>query len=111
MSKGAVQKLTRLLEVEREALLDGDFAALGSLIEEKEALAGQFNETNARDLQILSTALSRNSALFAAAREGVNTVRSTLQKQRQARNTLSSYDSSGKATKISQPARMTERRY
>lgn len=111
MSNSAAQKLARLLEVERAALLKGDFAAVGDLIEEKEALAAQFNDTNARDLRMLSTALAHNSALFAAARDGVNTVRSTLEKQRQARNTLSSYDSSGKATQISQPERMTERRY
>lgn len=111
MSKGAAQKLARLLEVERAALLKGDFATVGVLIEEKEALAAQFDSGNAQDLRLLSTALAQNSALFAAARDGVNTVLTTLERQRQARNTLSSYDSSGRATNISQPERMTERRY
>lgn len=111
MSKGAVQKLAKLLEVEREALLRGDFETVGGLIQEKETLAAQFDDANARDLRVLSNALTHNSALFAAAREGVSAVQTTLQEQRQARNTLSSYDSSGKATKISQPARLTERRY
>jgi hypothetical protein len=59
----------------------------------------------------LASALARNSTLFAAAREGVGTVLTTLNQQRAARTTLSSYDSSGKATQISQPKRGTERRF
>ncbi len=111
MGKNAVQKLSQLLEVERAALLKGDFEAVGALIEEKESIAAQFNHANAQDLRLLSAALAHNSKLFAAAREGVSAVRSTLQQQHQARNTLSSYDSSGRATTISQPGRLTERRY
>ena len=111
MTKRAIDRLTHLLEVEREALLKGDFESLGALIEEKESLATQFDEANAAELRLLSTALAHNSILFAAAHEGVTTVVTTLRQQRAARTTLSSYDSSGKATQISQPERGTERRY
>ncbi|MCW1950703.1 MAG: hypothetical protein KIH44_004975 [Octadecabacter sp.] len=107
----AVERLARLLEVERVALLNGDFDAIGGLVAEKEALSTQFDDANAPELKLLSIALARNSSLFAAAHEGVTAVVSTLRQQRAARTTLSSYDSSGKATQISQPERGTERRY
>jgi hypothetical protein len=111
MTKRAIDQLTDLLEVERAALLQGDFETIGTLIPEKEALATQFEDADAADLRLLASALAHNSTLFAAAREGVGTVLTTLTQQRAARTTLSSYDSSGKATQISQPARGTERRY
>lgn len=107
----AVDRLARLLEIEHVALLSGDFETVGGLVAEKEVLATQFDDANATELKFLSTALARNSTLFAAAHEGVTTVVSALRQQRAARTTLSSYDSSGKATQISQPERGTERRY
>lgn len=106
-----VDKLTQLLEVERQALLKGDFDTLGELVTTKEALVTQFDDANAAELNILAAALARNSALFAAAHEGVTAVVSTLQQQRAARTSLSSYDSAGRATQIIRPERGTERRY
>ncbi|MCF2871618.1 flagellar protein FlgN [Octadecabacter sp. G9-8] len=111
MSKTVTDRLARLLDAEREALLKGDFEAVEALMPEKEALANSFDETNAANLRLLSAALLRNSALLVAAKEGVSTVMTTLKKQRDARMTLSSYDSHGNATKISQPTRGTERRF
>ncbi len=111
MSKRAVSQLAHLLEVERAALLKGDFETVVALVAEKEALATQFEDAGTAELHTLSSALERNSALFSAAREGVGTVLKTLREQRAARTTLSSYDSSGKATQISRPERGTERRF
>ena len=111
MSKRAVVQLAHLLEVERAALLSGDLEAVGALTAEKEALTTGFEGSDAGELQALSMALHRNEALLAAARDGVSTVLTTLRQQRDARISLSSYDSSGKATKIGQPARGTERRF
>lgn len=111
MTKRAMGQLTHLLEVERAALLKGDFETVGALIPEKEALSTQFEDAGAADLRLLAAALAHNSTLFAAAREGVGAVLATLNQQRAARTTLSSYDSSGKATQISQPTRGTERHF
>ncbi len=111
MTTRAIGQLTHLLEVERAALLKGDFETVGALIPQKEALATKFEGAGAAELRLLASALARNSTLFAAAREGVVTVLTTLNQQRAARTTLSSYDSSGKATQISQPKRGTERRF
>lgn len=111
MSKSATEQLSRLLDTERQALLSGDLSAVGELTAEKEALVETFESSNIEDLRLLATALTRNSALLVAAREGVADVLGTLRKQRDARMSLSSYDSSGKATKIEQPSRATERRF
>lgn len=111
MSKRALDRLSQILEIERTALLAGDLGALEALGPEKEAIAATFDESDGRELQSISGALARNGALLAAARDGVTTVLSTLQNQRTARSTLSSYDSSGKATTISKTPHGTERRF
>ena len=78
MTKREIGQLTHLLEVERVALLKGDFETVGALIPQKEALATQFEGAGAAELRLFASALARNSTLFAAAREGVLTVLTTL---------------------------------
>ena len=111
MSKRAIQKLHRLLDVERAALLAGDLDAIKDLAADKEGLLQEFGGANSRDLAKLSGALARNGALLSAAQDGVALVLTTLRKQRDARQTLSGYDSTGKSTTISQRAHGTERRF
>lgn len=111
MSKRATQRLQKLLDVERAALLDGDLSTIADLAIEKETLVREFGDTNTRDLSMLAAALTRNGALIAAAQDGVSQVISTLRNQQEARQTLSGYDSNGKATTISKPAHGTERRF
>jgi len=111
MTTRAIERLTRLLEVERIALLEGDFETVGALIDEKEALVVSFGPENRNDLRLLSVALTHNSALFSASLEGVSTVVETMRQQSAARTKLSGYDSSGKPTEISRTTPATERRY
>lgn len=111
MSRRAVERLAQLLEVERKALLSGDFEELNALTEEKEALASQLEGASARDIHAVSAALKRNGEMLAASLEGVSTVLATLAQQRAARESLSSYDSGGNATRISSTSGGTERRF
>lgn len=111
MSKRAIDRLNNLLEVERAALLAGDLEAVGALSAEKESLATGFDRAEKHELRAISQALNRNGVLLAAAQEGVSSVLATLKQQRVARSSLSSYDSSGKSTTISQSTRGTERRF
>lgn len=111
MTTRAIDRLTHLLEVERAALLLGDLEAVGALAEEKEALATSFEGTQSDDLAALSGALERNGALLAAAQQGVSTVLATLRNQRAARESLSTYDSAGKAKTIGQASQGTVRRF
>lgn len=111
MTKRAIEKLSRLLEIERSALIQGDLDKVMELIPEKEQLAQQFDGDNAVALKALSMKLSQNARLLAAARDGVSDVVTTLRRQRSARTTLSSYDQSGKPTQIVQSHSKTERRF
>ena len=111
MSKRATHRLQKLLEVERAALLNGDLSAIADLATEKETLVQEFADVNSHDLSLLSAALTRNGALLTAAQDGVSQVISTLRDQQEARQTLSGYDSNGKATTITKPAHGTERRF
>ena len=111
MSKRAATRLSQLLRIERDALLAGDLDTVGTLVEEKAALAEALRESDAVELRGLTADLNYNSRLLAAAREGVVAVLNTLQQQRKARNSLASYDSKGKATQISPSSGGTERRF
>ncbi|MCF2905949.1 hypothetical protein L0666_13195 [Octadecabacter sp. CECT 8868] len=111
MSKHAVQRLKKILDAERAALLSGDFATVDTLAEEKTRLSQRIGPEDRRELSALSGALAQNSALLAAARDGVSNVLKALANQRAARQKLSSYDSSGKATMIAQQPAKTERRF
>lgn len=111
MRKTSVEKLAKLLDAERDALLAGDFESVAALIPEKEALAARFHDAKSADLKLLSATLMRNSVLLAAAKEGVASVVTTLNQQRAARAGLSSYDSAGRATQIGQTTGKTERRF
>ena len=111
MSNAPIDRLIRLLEAEKTALLAGDFEAVGAMIPEKEALAQSFEQSDSGALSILADTLARNGVLLAAAKDGVSTVVQTMRQQRDARRTLSSYDKNGNATQISQPTRATERRF
>lgn len=111
MSKSVVDRLSHLIMIEREALLAGDLDAVGALAEEKEGLAQALEKVNSAELQALSSQLDHNGRLLAAAREGVVAVLTTLKNQREARSSLASYDSTGKATQISPVGGGTERRF
>lgn len=111
MGNRAVEQLRRLLQEEREALLTGDLATVGAMVAEKESLTQKIEATNPLELKLLSEDLARNGALLAAAKMGVDRVIATLRDQRAARMSLSTYNSDGQPTKISQPVGKTERRF
>lgn len=111
MSKRIVDRLSQLIMIEREALLAGDLDAVVALAEEKASMAQTLEQENAADLRILSSQLEHNGRLLAAAREGVATVLTTLKNQREARNSLASYDRTGRARQISPVGGGTERRF
>ncbi|MBU2992396.1 hypothetical protein Q4555_09200 [Octadecabacter sp. 1_MG-2023] len=111
MTKRAVLRLKMILEAERAALLTGDFATVETLAEEKIELSQNIGPEDRHELAALSGALAQNTTLLAAARDGVSNVLTALANQRAARQRLSSYDRSGKATTITQQPAKTERRF
>lgn len=110
MPKDPITRLTNLLEEERAALLKGDLWKVATFTPEKEALADALEASRPDQLTALAMPLSRNAALLAAARAGVQDVLSTLSKQRAARTALSSYDRSGAPKVIAASQRSTDQR-
>ena len=111
MGKRAVERLMRILDVERSALMQGDPDTVVSLIDEKENLVEQFGDVGSVELKALSFKLAQNGRLLDAARAGVNDAVSTMKKLNAARTSLSSYDRSGKATEIRPTSTSTDRRF
>lgn len=111
MASRAVQKLKKLLDKERNALLKGDLAALETLLPEKERLALSFHDANAAELKALSFKLAQNARLFEAARKGVADIVQSVQEHKAARESLSTYDQTGSPTQIGSVTVVTERRY
>ena len=111
MKQRPVDRLIRLLDEERAALIAGDLEKVVGMVGEKQKLADELETSRAVDLRFLSDRIDSNGRLLAAARDGVSDVVQTLKNHRQARTSLSSYDSSGKATTITGAPAKTERRY
>ena len=111
MGRRTIDRLLRLLDLERNALIQGDLDTIVGLIPEKEDLVTQFEQNEAADLKALSFKLAQNARLLNAARSGVSDAVSTMQKLEQARSSLSSYDRTGKATEIRQTPGTTDRRF
>lgn len=111
MSKRAIERLLQILDLERSALIKGDLETVAGFIPEKEELVTRFEETAPAELRALSFKLGQNGRLLEAARSGVGEAMTTMQKLRQARLSLSSYDRTGKATEIRQTPGTTDKRF
>lgn len=98
-----VSRLDVLLELEREALLNGDLEKIQEYLEEKESLIDQLNavdvtQTNAlRDLQ---AKVERNQVLLDGALQGIRKVAARMAAFRRVRRSLETYDQSGRKQTI-----------
>lgn len=91
--------LDALLETERQALLNGDLDAIAGLVPEKESLIDSLlalQPSSGDDLARLQKKLTRNSALFDSALEGIRSVANRLSTLRRLRRSLETYDQSGR---------------
>lgn len=98
-----ISELDHLLEIERKALLQGDFDAITGLVPEKERLIDTLTElqpSRPEALIDLQRKLARNGALFDSALEGIRAVASRLSTLRKLRRSLDTYDQSGRKTPL-----------
>ena len=100
-----IERLERLLNQEREALLKGDFNRIESLVEEKQDLVKQLREHDARreTLLPLRAGLRRNQELFDQALAGIRNVAARLGDLSRARKSTQTYDSLGRKKSIQAP--------
>lgn len=98
MSEGDMTaRIEALIEEERQALLSGDLNWLADLADEKEKL---FASTNAITEQVvldrMQMGLRRNHTLFDEALKGIRAVSARLAEINRLRDTLETYDASGR---------------
>lgn len=100
--------LERLLDRERQALIDGDLGRLSDLVERKQDLIDRINALGAvdgADLDQLRRKVSRNQELLNSALDGIRAVAGRIAELRRVRRGLETYDRSGRKTCIETRAR------
>ncbi|HKL54983.1 MAG TPA: flagellar export chaperone FlgN [Roseovarius sp.] len=98
-----IDRLDKLLETERTALLAGDLETIGTLLAQKERLIDRFNALEGArepDLAGLQQKVQRNQVLLDGALEGIRRVASRMAAIRQVRRSLATYDETGKRRTI-----------
>ena len=98
-------RLAHLLEVERTALLEGDFEKVAELIEQKQKIISELRECPVAvgTLSPLRASLRRNQELFDHALAGIRNVAARLGDLNRARKSISTYDATGRKKSIAAP--------
>ena len=104
--------LLALLEVERTAILTGDFDTIGTLAPTKRAALENLAIKRAprRALDEIATGLMQNQRLMRAAIDGVRDARVRLSALVAARTSLQTYDSNGRGSCIAQAKSAIEKK-
>lgn len=107
MSRKLIEKIEKLIETERAALLSGDFEVLSQLADEKLSIAtGLENidpsiaQHDLHRLRTMSDHLSRNEQLLSRAIAGVRDVTDRLRRQTEAQTRLHTYGQDGRPDTI-----------
>ena len=98
-----IGELDDLLDAEKKALLEGDLEQVGRLLERKESLIDLLSQLEAGEmaqLENLNTKVKRNQALLDHALQGIKSVSQRLAALRRVRDSLDTYDESGKRQTI-----------
>lgn len=93
--------LDDLLEQERRALLEGDIDGIARSLQQKERLLDALSDielTRDTDLAALQVKVLRNQKLLDGALEGIRSVANRISTLRRIRDTLETYDQSGRKT-------------
>ncbi len=98
MVNDPIQALEDLLDIERNALVQGDLTDLGRLTPEKESLIGAIHGLQvleSDDLFRVQKKAARNQALLNSAAEGIRAVADRMTELNRVRQEFSTYDASG----------------
>ncbi|MGR3322704.1 MAG: flagellar biosynthesis protein FlgN [Pseudooceanicola sp.] len=110
---GILDALDDLLNRERDALLSGQLDRLPDLLEDKERLIERLGRTEMAEesqLAALRRRAERNQALLDNAMRGIRAVAERLGTMRRLRQSLDTYDPSGRRTSIvTRPGRVERR--
>lgn len=101
--QSTIDSLDDLLDAERRALIAGKLDEISRLHDRKEMLIGDLNRRDADEresLLELNQKLQRNQALLNNALAGIRSVARRLAAIRRVRQSLETYDSSGRKTSV-----------
>lgn len=98
-----LDRLSSLIDEERQALIDGDFERIADLLEEKEALVTGLQGADPRVLEPVQSGLRRNQELFDQALAGLRNVANKLGHASRLRKSMTTYDASGQRQSIDAP--------
>jgi hypothetical protein len=109
---GDGERLLRLLRQERDAVLAGDYKALGRLTADKERLLGRLaaGDTDGNLLSLLRQAARANHALLDAATRGFREVMQQFPPRLQQDPQMLTYDVRGQRQDVLRPSAKLERR-
>jgi len=102
-TQSLIDRLDDLLETERRALLAGDLEKIGPILTGKEQLIDRFNAHEIDrnpNLAAVQQKLVRNQELLDGALEGIRKVAARMAAMRRVRQSLDTYDESGKRQTI-----------
>jgi len=102
-TQSLIDRLDDLLETERRALLAGDLEKIGPILTRKEQLIDRFNAHEIDrnpNLAAVQQKLVRNQELLDGALEGIRKVAARMAAMRRVRQSLDTYDESGKRQTI-----------
>lgn len=102
-AQGIINRLDELLELERDALLQGELDKIPAMLEEKESLIDALsdNEPDTKaELRELQIKVERNQALLDGALQGIRKVAARMAAFRRIRRSLETYDESGRKRTI-----------
>ncbi|WP_298853596.1 flagellar biosynthesis protein FlgN [uncultured Ruegeria sp.] len=98
-----IKSLEEVLDLEREALVQGDLDRLSNMVPEKEKLIGAINDLQVLDSEELirvQQKAERNQALLNSAAEGIRAVASRMAELRRVRQEFSTYGADGQRSEF-----------
>lgn len=98
-----IRKLDALLDVERQALLEGNLQTLAEIVDEKEQLIEALNAIelqSSEEISPINDKVERNQVLLEQALNGIRSVARKLSDIRQARKTFDTYNRQGQKSRI-----------
>ena len=112
MTSNTIHSLTRVLALERAAILAGNYAELSVLATQKETHLGALSTLVPKrsDMRRIKASMDENQDLLAAALRGVAAAKDRIDALQSVRDGLRTYDQSGQVTNVHKGAQSLQKK-